>query len=346
MLNKSHILGIFLVAGILLLGCTGGIPGVGGGSGGSGDPLSLIPAKANAYVEVKLKDVLNDPEVKAQMAASGTNYEQSLAQIKAMGVDPLSVDKLVIFMDVNDQSSAGYVGFIAKVKIDEAKFIAAANKQAKEQGGSEFTKTTYGTASIYTSKGGTGGLVFLPGDIVAVGATEQVAKDIADVSSGKAKAMNSATLTAVRGKLDSSAMIIAVAELPASAKASLKQQPDAQGGISFQSFKSLQAGGLSMSKSGDTYSYVIAGKLGSEADATQSKKVIDSTITLYGQALEGQQGGEVLTTVLKNLQTSVSGDTLVLSLKITKQQIQDLQALMAASSGAGSGYNSGSTGYN
>ncbi|VVB65682.1 Uncharacterised protein [Candidatus Gugararchaeum adminiculabundum] len=322
MVNCGRLSGLLLVmavSALLLFGCAGN-----GGSGGSAkEAISLIPAKANGYILVKVKDIMADADVKAQFR--GPAYEEAMKQYTDAGIDLEKIESAVLFLNSNQaqySSDSNYFGLIIKGGIDGSKFVSYLKQQGS--GSRVLGETSYNGYSIYYDQGWdplTQGLhIAFLGDGFTVLGSEQSIKDVIDVYKGNAKPLNNAALDRVKGKIDSNGWAYVAMAIPDSMKSQLKQSSSqSYQGVSIESFASVEAVGASISKKGGkVFTSEIAMQFGSEADASKSQKVLDAgrNLVLEGgmvsQIARDETEKAALEAILSSVSVSSSGDVVML----------------------------------
>lgn len=281
------------------------------------EPLGYVPANAVAVAYARVA-----PLVHSQVVRSLYPESASLSKLEHQcGFDPTRrLQDLLVFVD-EQHGSLGHLGLVARGQLDRSKLAACLQHVVRSEGGSARITTMDGAPALESAKGSSRA-AFVGDDAVTVGSARAV-EGVLRAARGQApSAAGNHTLQELWNDVASGRDVSLVAALPdrwQHAAAALVQQ---RTGVHLGLVKSLALGadvehGLSLGAVLQTPSAAIASRavqgLQQRIEAMRARPMVAFS---------------VIGTVLRHLQLAAEGPKIVLTLKLTEQQVSDVLAMI------------------
>jgi hypothetical protein len=283
-------------------------------------PIELVPQDANFVANIKLSQILSDPDFKNayDQAKKSPDQPQTFDAaldkvVQESGIDLRDFSEGLIFGDVTNLERADYIGVIVEGSFNEATFIGNIEARAKEK----FTTSDYKGYRVYTSDDGKFALAFLSERMLLLGSPRAV-NDVIDVSKGERSRLSGQVLDTYDGLGDG--LIKAAFKIPESARRGLGEQPAAGIPFSLKPFADTDLVGFVFNKQDEVITIRIDAHFVSTTSAQDAKDTVSGAITL----LKGMSQEPEVKELLGAIQVTVSESLLTVTLKTTLSQLEKL----------------------
>jgi hypothetical protein len=264
-------------------------------------PIELVPQDANFVANIKLSQILSDPDFKNayDQAKKSPDQPQTFDAaldkvVQESGIDLRDFSEGLIFGDVTNLERADYIGVIVEGSFNEATFIGNIEARAKEK----FTTSDYKGYQVYTSDDGKSALAFI------------------DVSKGERSRLSGQVLDTYDGLGDS--LLKAAFKIPESARRGLGEQPAAGIPFSLKPFADTDLVGFALNKEAEAITIRIDAHFMSTTSAQDAKDTVSGAISL----LKGMSQDAEVKELLGAIQVTVSEYLLTINLKTTLSQLE------------------------
>jgi hypothetical protein len=232
---------VLLLVVFPLVGCSNS-------SGGTTNPIGLVPAKANMIAQADVSSILQDKDLTGiyDKIPKGTSYphtfNDALTQLKdKYNIDLKGFQEGVLFTDISQSGGGGnYSGAIVKGTFNKDDLITAL-----ESGSDIWNTNKYKDYDIYSNELSDTAFAFLTDNIFVIGAIQPV-KDVIDVENGDAKALSGEVMDTYNG-LGDALIKVAVAVPPGAIEGSLGQSASQILG-NLSAFDKVKTVGITVSK--------------------------------------------------------------------------------------------------
>lgn len=298
----------------LLVGC--------GGGGETVTPIELVPQKANMIGLIDLSQIMSDEDI-AEL------YDEDLdLAMEESGLDLRDFREGLIFGEVSEATGdMDYFGIMVKGTFEESYLIAAIEQAAEE----ELITVEYQGYEIYTEPYEEMGLAFLGSDAFVIGSMDAV-KDVIEVNKGAQPAINGKLLNTYNGLSDALmkvAMIVPPGAIEEGLQEFTAELPIPLPGL--DKLADMDTVGITLTKNGQSISLVSRMCFTSSDSAEVVETLISFVISMavLTDIPEGIQEllpdiPEEALELLENLDVSVSGSCLDISLEMTMSEIESL----------------------
>ncbi len=283
-----------------------------GGGGETVTPIELVPQKANMIGLIDLSQIISDEDI-AEL------YDEALdLAMEESGLDLTDFEEGLMFGEVSEATGdMDYSGIIVKGTFEESDLIASIESERDEQ----FTTINYQGHVIYTDFYEEMGLAFLGSDAFVIGSMEAV-KDVIEVNKGAQPAISGKLLNTYTGLGDALmkvAMIVPPGAIEEGLQEIMGELPIPLPGR--DKLADLDTVGITLTKNGQSISLVSRMCFTSSDSAEAVEGLINAAMLFAGlmpdipeEALE----------LLENLDVSVSGSCLDISLEMTMSEVESL----------------------
>lgn len=283
-----------------------------GGGGETVTPIELVPQKANMIGLIDLSQIISDEDI-AEL------YDEALdLAMEESGLDLTDFEEGLMFGEVSEATGdMDYFGIMVKGTFEESDLIASIESERDEP----FTTIEYQGYEIYTDPYEEMGLAFLGSDAFVIGSMDAV-KDVIEVNKGAQPAISGKLLNTYNG-LGDALMKVAMIVPPGAIEEGLQEftgeLPIPLPGL--DKLADMDTVGITLTKNGQSISLVSRMCFTSSDSAEAVEGLINAAMLFAGlmpdipeEALES----------LENLDVSVSGSCLDISLEMTMSEVESL----------------------
>lgn len=309
---------------VALAGLAGGLAGCNRlfSSGVARDDLSLVPGDTAAVFLLNLKQARGSKlwqkliETRDKEPASRKDYEDF---VQKCGLDPLKdLESIFLAVPANAQQSRDYA-LLIRGKYKPEGILNCARSSAKERG-EVLNESDYNGVHIVSSSSQTQGpQLAVLGSRAIVVASPNWMKRVLDFHGGKEPAANSArenkTLRAMLSRTNTSGAFWFAGEVPPAMAERLRNWPQLGSAGSLHSI----SGAVEVQKGLSVHADL---DLGSDADATSVSTSVASMLSNLRQDSRLQMMG--MASYVDTIKVAANKSTLLLDLKMTDQQLDDL----------------------
>jgi hypothetical protein len=350
MVKKTFSIFIVVLLFSLLLGCDGGE--------GTPTAIKLVPEKANMIGHIDLSQILGDEDISTLYEAMPIEPgdPQTLDEAFAMAMEGIDLDSMdfgegLIFGEISAATGdMDYGGIVVKGTFEENDLIASIKSGTDE----EFTTISYKGCEINTDSDEETGIATLGSDAFVIGSMEAV-KDVIDVKQGAQPAIKGAQ-PAISGKLidtynelDDGLAKVAILVPPGAIDEGLQGfagelPPELLMELPLDALSNMDTIGITLAKEEQsiTFSLKLCFTDSDSAEAVEafirsiiSMDVLPDVPEEIQMLLPGvpEEGQALLENLLENLNVSLSGSCLDISLEMTMSEVETLiQGLFTISS--------------
>lgn len=301
---------------ILMIGCSGG---------GSTNPITLVPQKANMVGEVNLAKILSDEDFADiyDRLPKKSEDPQTLDDVldafqKETDIDLRQFDGGVFFGDVSQSGGDGsYFGIIVKGDFNKNDLLSA----LEDNIGENLDTVGYKGYEIYTGENEQAALCFLSDKMLVIGGMTPV-KDVIQVKEGDREALSGEVLDTFNGLGDALIKVASVVT-PSQTGESL---PSGLGEfqLDLSAFSDVEKAGLVLAKEAQVISLKADLYFANSKSAEDAEKVF-SLINVLAYILPiPEQGQTLVQDLLNKLQVEREDKLLTISIEMTVSEIEDM----------------------
>lgn len=312
---------------VLLLLVVYPLAGCSNSGGGTINPISLVPSKADLVGHIDISEILQNSNLTAiydnvpKNTSYPETYNDALAKLKdEYNIDLNSFQDGVFFADVSGSTDLGYSGAIVEGTFNKSDLISAIQSAS----GTELTTINYKDYEIYTDDLQESAIAFLSDNVLVIGNLEPV-KDVVDVKVGDAEPLNGEVLD-IYDQLGSALIKLAMAVPPGAAESQLGQSASQLLG-NLSAFNNVKTVGVALSVNDE--SVVLNLKLcATDSNSAQSiEQNINDLVTftkVLARMSQNQQQEQTLDTLLNNIKVTRSDTCVDVNITATLTQIEEL----------------------
>ena len=288
----------------LLVGC--------GGGGETVTPIELVPQKANMIGLIDLSQIISDEDI-AEL------YDEALdLAMEESGLDLRDFREGLMFGEVSEVTGdMDYSGIIVKGTFEESDLIASIESGMDE----EFTTVSYQGYEIYTDPYEETAIAFLGSDAFVIGSMEAV-KDVIAVKEGDQTAISGKLLNTYNGLGDALikvAMIVPPGAIEEGLQEFTGELPIPLPGL--DKLADLDTVGITLTKNGQSIS-LVSRMCFTSSDSAEAVEGLINAAMLFADLMPDIP--EEALELLENLDISISGSCLDISLEMTMSEFESL----------------------
>lgn len=300
---------------IVVIGCS---------SGGSANPVELVPQNANMVGEVNLARILTDDDFAdiydrlPKKAGDPRTLDEALDAFETeTGIDLRQFEEGLFFGDISRSGEdGGYFGTIIKGNFNRNDLISALEDNMGEQ----FETISYKGYQIFADANEQFALCFLSDEMLVIGGMAPV-KDTIQVRGGAREALGGEILGIYNSLGDALIKVASIAPPAETGERLWGGWGESQ--INLSAFSEIEQAGIALTKRGDEIS-LSADLYFSNSESAQDAEKLLSFVTLLVDMLPvPEQGKSLLPDLLDKLQVERQDKLLSITLELTVWELED-----------------------